>query len=840
MNFIYGKLANTLKDLNNIKEITLNKCEEAGKPLDTLCVGDYYLKVIIYDTNRISYCDLSQFNDDHTFILNQLQDAIDENLTRFTEEQKRVNKEFNRVDTRIDNVLIKLKDNVDNILNKIDNTNKELAFEAEERKKADNLLAKNLDKESARVDSMINQLNTNISEIVTQLNNNIVEAINIINGAIEAERKYRADADTTLNTKIDAESEKLQNSLTTLSAYIDKNVNDMTVLVNTETTNRIQADEFLQNNIDNEALERLTQDKHLQDQLDDLSENTDSVAEELLNKINAETDRAIAAEDALNKDLQAETSNRIAADNDLVRRIGNLEGKTTRLYYGEGTLTSPTATEIQTFIDDLEVNPKYTAPYSGIAVVVYLTDEGTYHVWHYYENLATWKDDGVDIVSDFTNSSAGIIQGTLSVGYISAIDGFGKVNGWEELNSTILSNYSTLNSKIDQEIQDRKDDVNAEEQRATQAEQTLSTTLNKRIDDLENSTSTSTDALDKKIDAETARATAAETVLQQNIDDVNQDLQDKYNYATETVTKTFEEVNDRITNEVNSLESADSQITANLNAEIQARKDADNQISANLTKEQEQREAADQNIVNTELRFTKSTGTTVTVGGITKGTTFNNKKVLELLNDMLYPYVAFSISGFTLSPNGGTYEHGSTVSVTNTTTTVALGSEAITSVEILDGGSILASKTSEFTGNSFAIPISLTVSANKSLTTRVKDDRTTLTRGSASFTFVYPYYYGSLDAGVLDENSIKNLTKIVQQKGNKTFRFTHSNKCCVIAYPASYGDLRTIIDQNNFDITSSFTKNTVSITGLDGTAQNYNVYVNGAATLDNFGITFNY
>ena len=141
---------------------------------------------------------------------------------------------------------------------------------------------------------------------------------------------------------------------------------------------------------------------------------------------------------------------------------------------------------------------------------------------------------------------------------------------------------------------------------------------------------------------------------------------------------------------------------------------------------------------------------------------------------------------------------------------------------------------------SFTIPITATVSTNKYFTTRVKDDRTTLTRNSGSFTFVYPYYYGSLDSGVLDEASIKGLTKVVQTKGNKTFRFTHNNKCCVIAYPASYGNLRTIIDQNNFDITSSFIKNTVSITGLDGTSQNYNVYVNSAATLDNFGITFNF
>ena len=114
---------------------------------------------------------------------------------------------------------------------------------------------------------------------------------------------------------------------------------------------------------------------------------------------------------------------------DLSTRIGNLEGKTTRLYYGEGTLSSPTATEIQSFITNLEVDPPYEPPYSGIAVVVKLTDENTYHIWHYYANLNAWKDDGVDLVNTFTNDFKGIIQGTTSVGYISAEKGFGKVNG---------------------------------------------------------------------------------------------------------------------------------------------------------------------------------------------------------------------------------------------------------------------------------------------------------------------------------------------------------------------------------------------------------------------------
>ena len=254
-------------------------------------------------------------------------------------------------------------------------------------------------------------------------------------------------------------------------------------------------------------------------------------------------------------------------------------------------------------------------------------------------------------------------------------------------------------------------------------------------------------------------------------------------------------------------------------------------------------EVATKQCISNELRLTREKGTTVSIGGIAKGTIYTNEKILDLLIEMLYPYVPFTMAGFTVTPNGGTYERGSSVTATNTVTTINEGSESITSVTIFDGNTELAKETNaeNLRGEKFTIPINLVINTTKTLKTTVVDAKgTTLSRNSSQFTFVYPFYYGSLDEGVLDETSIKGLTKVIQTKGNKKFTFTHANKCCIIAYPATYGNLRTVIDQNNFDITASFSKNTVSITGLDGKPVNYNVYVNSPATLDGFAITFNF
>lgn len=117
---------------------------------------------------------------------------------------------------------------------------------------------------------------------------------------------------------------------------------------------------------------------------------------------------------------------------DLQSRVGQLEQKATRLLYDDKLY--PTEDEINSFV----ISMGYSAPFEGIAVVV----SGTNHIWHYYEN-GGWKDDGVDVVSQFTNDIAGIIKGSASDGKVYAeTDGTGSVYGWDALknNVTNLSN----------------------------------------------------------------------------------------------------------------------------------------------------------------------------------------------------------------------------------------------------------------------------------------------------------------------------------------------------------------------------------------------------------------
>ena len=125
---------------------------------------------------------------------------------------------------------------------------------------------------------------------------------------------------------------------------------------------------------------------------------------------------------------------------DLKSRVGNLEGKTTRLLYSENE--NPTIEQINAFVE----GAGYTSPFEGIAVVV----DKTFHIWHYYENIG-WQDDGQDTVSNFTNNIAGIIKGSEIEGRIYAEnDGTGSLVGYDNLKNktNIIKNDGTGNQYL--------------------------------------------------------------------------------------------------------------------------------------------------------------------------------------------------------------------------------------------------------------------------------------------------------------------------------------------------------------------------------------------------------
>lgn len=249
-----------------------------------------------------------------------------------------------------------------------------------------------------------------------------------------------------------------------------------------------------------------------------------------------------------------------------------------------------------------------------------------------------------------------------------------------------------------------------------------------------------------------------------------------------------------------------------------------------------------------EVLYTNTTPTVSAHGGIAAGSTFDEVPITDMLTKILYPWVAPVVTAKVAAPsNGGTFEKGNTQTVTSIQVTVTKKSAKITKVEIFDGSTSLGSKTGtelDTLNNSGSATLTFTVnravSTNKSFQAKVTDaDNKVTTANTGAFTFVYPYYQGVVAAdATINEATVKGLTKIIQSKGTKAVTYNATNQRMVFATVASNGVIRTITDPNGFNVTDTFTRTSLQITGLDGTAQSYYVYTSAPTTVSNFKETF--
>ena len=287
----------------------------------------------------------------------------------------------------------------------------------------------------------------------------------------------------------------------------------------------------------------------------------------------------------------------------------------------------------------------------------------------------------------------------------------------------------------------------------------------------------------------------------------------------------------------------------------QARIDADNALDGRLDviegegegsiKKAIADEVEDRNeAIEEALTFENGITTVNALGGINAGQSLDGKSALEILDMLLFPYVKQTVGSVSRTPNSTLLEKGNNQVITKVTAVVTKKSKPITKVELLNGSTVIATKEGDevknggtivFDGLSVEVPSTSVV-----LKVRATDENgSQVSADTAGWTFVYPYYYGICEAGAtIDEALVEGLTKDIQSKGNKTYSYSPNNQCAVIAFPKANGVLKNALDPNAFENISAFTRHEVNITGLDGSAQAYYVYVSGAFTGSGFKYTF--
>ena len=128
-----------------------------------------------------------------------------------------------------------------------------------------------------------------------------------------------------------------------------------------------------------------------------------------------------------------------------------------------------------------------------------------------------------------------------------------------------------------------------------------------------------------------------------------------------------------------------------------------------------------------------------------------------------------------------------------------------------------------------------TISDTKTFTLSVTDSKNNVRSSSITFTFVYPFYYGTF-TNSLTEADIKNEVKLVELKNNKTLTLTYNDMKVFYAYPKAYGELKSIKDGNGFEYLKDFNKEEMNINSIP-----YYVYkIKNKASVSQIKYTFSF
>lgn len=104
---------------------------------------------------------------------------------------------------------------------------------------------------------------------------------------------------------------------------------------------------------------------------------------------------------------------------------------------------------------------------------------------------------------------------------------------------------------------------------------------------------------------------------------------------------------------------------------------------------------------------------------------------------------------------------------------------------------------------------------------------------SKTVEFILAFYHGKNASGSI--STLNGMTEDLSKKGQKQYSYSGDNEYLYIAYDASYGNLKSILDENNFENLDSWVKSTLSYEG-----QNYFVYRSGFAVTGNASFTFKF
>lgn len=246
-------------------------------------------------------------------------------------------------------------------------------------------------------------------------------------------------------------------------------------------------------------------------------------------------------------------------------------------------------------------------------------------------------------------------------------------------------------------------------------------------------------------------------------------------------------------------------------------------------------------------KYTNSKPMPTTIGGLEEGTTFKEKNIKDLITELLYPYYRPKIISFSASPDTNIpVEDGTLLNNVVLSATAEMGTHPISKAAIYMNGSLLdtispASTADDGTAR-FTYKYSKSINANTTFNIRVFDNSTRKKNYADSeviaYNFIDPIYFGVVsESATMNDYIIRSKRKEIITPQDYTIKVTTLNQKVFFAVPPTW-NITKIIDQNGFDITSSYVRTNVQVMTAVGYAKGYTCFESNSFTQSDFSITF--
>lgn len=210
--------------------------------------------------------------------------------------------------------------------------------------------------------------------------------------------------------------------------------------------------------------------------------------------------------------------------------------------------------------------------------------------------------------------------------------------------------------------------------------------------------------------------------------------------------------------------------------------------------------------------LSKDVTSNIDVGAIESGTTIPEGTTFTEFVEQLFiteiaPTITFSASG------SGVKEVGTSVTPILTLNITDLGTGTPTSIKFYSGSTLLDTQSYVVGTTSYSYTMESEITTNTTVKGVLEYEKSNGDSASvektASYTFVLASYYGAVSTAPTTLADIQALTKNVKNTKALTTTFTLNNQRSCYCYPASFGNLSSIKDANNFEYLASYTKTTV-------------------------------